>query len=225
MANEFNISDQPGGGAGVDSFEGRTGAVVGVAGDYAASEVTNDSAVAGAFVDDALNNLAAAIILARKQLDSFTANDAVFVGASAASGTARNGHSLIAFDDTAVEEIIFEGLMSNDYDGLASMVVDLQWAAATAVAGDVKWNVQFERLAEAGQDLDVDGFAAALTVTQVTNATAGVLTYSAITFTKAQADGINSGESYRLKVTRDATNVADDMVGDAQLLAVDLRVL
>lgn len=41
----------------VDSVFGRTGAVVAVAGDYSASEVTNDSAVSGANVDDALNTL------------------------------------------------------------------------------------------------------------------------------------------------------------------------
>lgn len=52
---------QPAGGAPVASVFSRTGVVVAVAGDYAASIVTNDSGVAGAFVDDALDNLAAAI--------------------------------------------------------------------------------------------------------------------------------------------------------------------
>lgn len=43
--------------AGVSSVFTRTGAVVAVAGDYAASLVTNDSVVAGAHVSDALNTL------------------------------------------------------------------------------------------------------------------------------------------------------------------------
>jgi hypothetical protein len=47
-----------GGAAPVDSVFGRLGTVVAVAGDYAASEVTNDSGVAGANVDDALDTLA-----------------------------------------------------------------------------------------------------------------------------------------------------------------------
>jgi hypothetical protein len=51
-----------GGGGAVTSVFGRIGAVVAVAGDYAASLVANDSAVAGAFVSDALNALAAAIL-------------------------------------------------------------------------------------------------------------------------------------------------------------------
>lgn len=52
---------QAGGGGAVTSVFGRVGAVVAAAADYAASLVTNDSGVAGAFVDDALDNLAAAI--------------------------------------------------------------------------------------------------------------------------------------------------------------------
>jgi len=49
-----------GGPAPVDSVFGRTGAVVAVADDYAASQVDNDSAVSGAHVSDALDVLAAA---------------------------------------------------------------------------------------------------------------------------------------------------------------------
>lgn len=46
-----------GGGGGVTSFEGRTGAVVSQTGDYLASEIDNDSGVAGAQVSDGLNTL------------------------------------------------------------------------------------------------------------------------------------------------------------------------
>lgn len=56
----FFISAGAGGGAVLSVF-GRIGAVVALAGDYAASLVTNDSGVAGASVADALDNLAAAI--------------------------------------------------------------------------------------------------------------------------------------------------------------------
>ena len=44
----------------VTSVFGRQGAVVAVAGDYAASQVTNDSGVAGVYVSNALDNLSAA---------------------------------------------------------------------------------------------------------------------------------------------------------------------
>ena len=48
---------------GVTSWNGRTGAVVPVAGDYAASEVANDSTVAGVDVSDALNTLKGQLFL------------------------------------------------------------------------------------------------------------------------------------------------------------------
>jgi len=51
------IPDNAGSAGGVTSFESRTGAVVAQAGDYAASEITNDSAVAGADVTSALDRL------------------------------------------------------------------------------------------------------------------------------------------------------------------------
>ena len=58
----FDIGDLPAGGGGgaVDSVFGRTGTVTATAGDYAASEVDNNSGVAGSHVDDALDTLDAA---------------------------------------------------------------------------------------------------------------------------------------------------------------------
>jgi hypothetical protein len=53
---------QAAGGAPVASVFTRIGAVVAAASDYDASQVDNDSAVAGAFVDDALNTLGGAIV-------------------------------------------------------------------------------------------------------------------------------------------------------------------
>lgn len=50
------------GGAGVTSWNSRTGAVVPVAGDYAASQITNDSSVPGADVAAALDELATRIV-------------------------------------------------------------------------------------------------------------------------------------------------------------------
>ena len=44
-------------GGGVTTFEGRAGVVVSAAGDYSASEITNNSDVVGVQLDDALNYL------------------------------------------------------------------------------------------------------------------------------------------------------------------------
>ncbi len=156
------------------------------------------------------------------QLASFDANTAVFPATAPAAATSRNEHPLIAYDDTTDENVIFQGLMSRDYSA-GSLMVDLNWIAASATTGNVKWNVAFERLAAGGQDLDADGFAAVQTGTSTTNGTSGVITKTSITFTQAQADAIAASDAFRLKVTRDADDGGDTMVGDAQLLRVQIR--
>lgn len=58
-ADGKSVVPMAGGGGGVSSVFARTGAVVAVAGDYDASEVTNDSSVTGVSVKDALDHLIA----------------------------------------------------------------------------------------------------------------------------------------------------------------------
>lgn len=88
----------------VDSVFTRTGAVVAAASDYAASQVTNDSGVAGAFVDDALDTLAAA----SAPVDSvFTRTGAVVAAASDYDASQVDNDSNIAgaFVDDALNNL------------------------------------------------------------------------------------------------------------------------
>lgn len=108
MADNFNISDQPGsGGAGVDSFNTRTGVVVAAASDYDASQVDNDSGVAGAFVSDALDNNAAAAAAAA--LTPVPPVDSVF---------ARTGNVVAAASDYDASQV------DNDSNVPGSFVAD-----------------------------------------------------------------------------------------------------
>jgi len=152
------------------------------------------------------------------QLFSFDVNEAIYPASNPAQAGSRNGHPLLDFDDTTDETIIFNGKMSRDYAG-GNFTLDIDWVAASAIIGDVKWDVSFERVAPGGQDIDSDGFAAIQTATETTSGTSGVVTRTSITFTQAQADSIAAGDTFRLKITRDAS-VAGDVVGDAQIRAV-----
>jgi hypothetical protein len=156
------------------------------------------------------------------QLERFTANQAIYPSSNAASGASRNGHAVVAYDDTTDESVIFEGVMSKDYSA-SDLTAKLHWVAATATSGNVRWNVAFERMAANGHDIDADDFAAVQAATGAANATSGKLTVTSIAFTQAQADSIAAGEAFRLKVTRDADNAADTMTGDAQLLRVQVE--
>lgn len=173
-----------------------------------------------------VNNLANALEFVNvTDLNRFTANDAIFPASAPAGTRNRNDHALITFDDTVDESILFESVLNEWYNVNESIQVTLMWTSATAIVGAVRWVVQFENLGDGGQDLDVDGFAAGVTSTPTAPGTAGVLRYSNFSNTNAQADSILPGNTFRLRVTRTATNAADTMIGDAELLAVHLKMI
>jgi hypothetical protein len=134
----------------------------------------------------------------------------------------RNSHPVLDFDAATSEEAIFPGVFWEDYDG-EDVTATVVWAASTATSGNCKWNVMFERLAENDLDIDSDSFATAQTTTSAANATSGKLIHTVVTFTSSQIDGLVAGEAFRLKVARHASDAADTMTGDAELLRVVLR--
>lgn len=205
-------------GAPVSSVFARTGAILALLSDYDASQIDNDSSVAGATVADALDTLDDGAGL---QLNRFDANDALFPATDPAGGIGRNGHATLVFDDTTDENVIFEDTISRDYL-LGTMTVDIDWVARSATTGNARWGVSFERLASGLQDIDVDGFAAVRVTTSPASGTSGVITRSSITFTQAQADSIAAGEAFRLRLIREASNAGDTVVGDAQVLRVQV---
>ena len=128
----------------------------------------------------------------------------------------RNGHRLINFDDTTVEQNFYTGVMPLAYAG-AGLTAEIEFLAATAIVGDVVWGISFER---ASTDFDADSFAAEITVTQTTGGTSGIPTKASIAFTNSQIDGLFAGEQFRIRLRRVATDAADTMVGDAQASTV-----
>ncbi len=158
----------------------------------------------------------------------FSATDANLPAAAPAAAVVRNEHPLLAYDADVIENAEFNATYPSwtqpDPAGIVSVSLGLLWVAAPAVVvGDVKWNAQLETLAPGGQDLDVDGFAAAQTTTTTTSGTNGVPVLTTIDFNLANADTPLPLAGFRLRVTRDATNVLDTMLGDAQLLSAALR--
>jgi hypothetical protein len=137
----------------------------------------------------------------------------------------RNQHPVLDFDDSTDEESIFTGILPRRYGGNGVTIV-VHWAATTSVNTGhyCRWQAAFEALS--GQDLDSDGFASAQSVGGNPNATCGIETVSSIVFTDgAQIDSLSAGEAFRLKVNRDAdgTSGTDDLVGDTELLIVEIK--
>lgn len=153
----------------------------------------------------------------------FNAQGGVPLGAATAQIDTRNNHLVWDFDAAVAESLDFEGMLSRNYGG-AGLTVALVWSATTATTGNVRWQAKFERHQANVTDIDVDDFAAAQAATGAAPATNGARAYTEIAFTDgAQIDNLAYGESFRLRVTRVATDAADTMVGDAELARVEIR--
>jgi len=157
-----------------------------------------------------------------------------------ASVDLRNVHLVLDFNDAVAESAVFSGLLPRNYAG-GGITVTIVWMGGSAgllraagqpvrdvitplATGGVKWNAAFERHQAGIDDLDSDSFATAQTATGAAPATDGSTAYTSIAFTSgAQMDSLAVGESFRLKVTRDAADAADTMTGDAELLMIEIR--
>jgi hypothetical protein len=110
--------------AGVTSIFTRTGDVVAETGDYSASQITNDSAVSGANVDDALETLAADIPTTEELQD--------LVGAMVSGGT-ESGIS-VTYDDTNARLNFVVTTASTSAAGIAELATDAEAQAGTSAS-------------------------------------------------------------------------------------------
>jgi hypothetical protein len=143
--------------------------------------------------------------------------------ASYATFAKRGGRPCWQFDAAADESLNFTGVMPRNYAG-GGITVTLVWAAASATSGTCRWSVAIERCTS--QDLDSGGAATAQTAGGAANGTSGIPTYTDIAFTNgAQMDSVVAGDMFRITVMRDAdgTSGTDDMTGDAELYAIEIR--
>ena len=142
---------------------------------------------------------------------------------SYATRDTRNSMAVLDFDDTSAESAVFGGVLARNYAG-GGITVRICWLATSAVAGDVVWGVSIERHQDETVDHDTDSFAAEKTVTATAPGTSGMVQYSEVAFTSgAEMDSLAAGESFRIKIRRVASDVADTMVGDCEALRVEAR--
>jgi hypothetical protein len=134
----------------------------------------------------------------------------------------RNGHLVLDFDTTTQESAIFTGIVPRHYGG-GGITVYVHWAATSATTGTGGWDVAFERIGAAQQDIDSDGFASAQTITAATvDGTSGNVSITNVAVSNgANMDSIAVGEAFRLRVRRDVAN--DTATGDLELLCVELK--
>ena len=132
----------------------------------------------------------------------------------------RNGHPILAFDDTTSWAAIFTGILPRNYAG-GGITVYVH-ASAVATSGTMGWLVAIERIDDSSLDIDADSFAGNQTITAVTvPGTSGQTLVLNVAITSgANMDSLAAGEQFRLKVARDVAN--DTAVGNVQLTMVEI---
>jgi hypothetical protein len=151
------------------------------------------------------------------------AKEAQLPGASSAAKGRRNSHDFVAFDAAVETACRFFSVLKRAYSNATGITIYLHWCAAVAQSGTVRWKVAIERIGTEQQDLDSDGFAAAaLAVVGNVPVVCGNVLVTSLEIARGFAmDSLVSGEAFRIAISRDVAN--DTAIGDAQLLAVEIR--
>jgi hypothetical protein len=162
---------------------------------------------------DALADAEQAIL----EIHRWDARDAELPTTNPAALATRNDRPVLAFDDSTDEFVIFQGIAPVYLDTSKNWFAQIIWAADTATAGDVRWEVRSEEDAEGDIDIDSDNFVGSAFILEDTQGTAGQLTYSIVNLGSL---GIQPGEAFRIQIFRDTSE--DTMTGDAQIVWVHL---
>jgi hypothetical protein len=133
----------------------------------------------------------------------------------------RNGHPVLAFDDTTAWAAIFSGIMPRNYAGGGITVYT--HAAAVATSGTMGWTVEIERIDDSSLDIDADSFAGTQTITAATvPGTSGqTLVQNVAISSGANMDSLAAGEQFRLRLKRDVAN--DSAAGNTQLVMIEVK--
>lgn len=137
----------------------------------------------------------------------------------------RNVHPVLDFDGSTDEEAVWTGRLSDAYSG-GGLTVIIQCAFTSATSGSVRWQAAIERVDLSSLDIDADSFASFQSAGGTAPGTSGQTIDVSIAFTSgAQMDSLAAGETFRLKIRRDAdgTSGTDNITTDAEVLLVQVK--
>jgi len=140
--------------------------------------------------------------------------------ANFASLDTRGDFAMLDFDDTVDETGQFHAILPSHYSG-GNLVAVVTWTSTSAITGNALLRVEAVRLAS-GDNLDTlpaAGDSENLTLTAP--AASGNLVISETA--SLTVSSLASGDILMLVLTRLATDAGDTLVGDVELLAVEIR--
>jgi hypothetical protein len=147
----------------------------------------------------------------------FTANDS-YPPASAATTGVRNSIRTLVFGDAATANTTFVGLVPTGICLNSGITARIFWTAASATSANVLWSFAFENM---WTDLDADSFDTATSGVSAAGTPPGALNTGVYSCTNI--DGLREGLPFRLRVTRTPLDALDTMVGNAELVLLELQ--
>ena len=154
--------------------------------------------------------------------DALANQPPAFVSGNSAFLDTRNSHPCLDFAATGSARAVFGGVMPRAYAS-GGLTVYLHWSSTSGVTGSMVWTLDFERNPSTF-DVTANSFGSAVSVTAAAPASAGAIVITTAVFTHGtDTDSIIAGDKFRLRVMRNADVGGDDMTGDAELYAVEVK--
>jgi len=148
-----------------------------------------------------------------------------FIGPSTSFAylTVHSNNPVLVYSSSTTTNADFHGVVPQNYSG-TTLEVRIFYALAngTTADGNIVWQVQFQRQADSTYDLDSDSFATALTVTS-TPGDGGIIKIATVTFTNSQADSIQAGDGWRVRLLRDPSHASDTDTHVAEFFKMEIR--
>jgi hypothetical protein len=176
------------------------------------------------YLQDLSKETAAAAAAGSKIIRNWGPTDASFPASGYATLDTRNTHPVLDYDAAVFESAYFHGVMPDNYETDATVVVEVFYCMTSATSGAVNVAIRLENMM--GLDIDSDSFASYGGFTQTVPGTAGQVTSqtSTLTLASSQLDGLTAGDLFRLHIARNGPNGSDTASGDMEVLMVEMRI-
>jgi hypothetical protein len=159
-------------------------------------------------------------------LRTFTATDGKPPSSNPATLDVRSGaedveYNVLDYDDTTDENMDFADVMPGFYNQ-GEITIRIGWMASDTTVGpdDVRWRASIRAHAEDLDDLDTDTFASSTSATDTEASASGEIVVCEIVL--GSLDSVQAGLFYLLRIGRDPDHADDDLVGDAELVFVEV---
>ena len=139
--------------------------------------------------------------------------------------TTTTGHSVTVFKDSGNPFANWPCHMPEQYQTGKDMELDFYWFSVNVTTGNIRLDAEVERLeaVAGGNPLTADNFGAINSATSQVQTALARLRKAQVTISRADMGTIDPGDAFRVRLTRNTSHAADNMVGNLLMLFWSMR--